>query len=226
MSRILGHMAGFRESFSKATTQTIGRYEWTHSGNFISIFECEPVSTSLRPGLLQTLINLIFFQLVWFATVYGPGIGIHWLGLPALVVFASYHFFSGARARVDFILVAISVLIGFVVETAYLRFDVLIYAFNIPSAHFAPYWMLFLWANFALTLTTGLRWLHGRYFMAAGLGFIGAPLAYFTGVKLGAATPGMTPELAYLSIAVSWALVTPALIFLARVFSRRVKWPA
>jgi len=175
----------------------------------------------LKPGLGQILINLIFFQAVWFATVCGPGNGIHWLGLPALAVFAGYHFFSAATGRVDFILVAISVLLGILVETAYLRFDVLIYAFNMPSPHFAPYWILFLWANFALILNTGLQWLHGKYFLAGILGFIGAPLAYFSGVKLGAATTGMTPALAYLAIAFSWAVVTPVLLFLARLLSRR-----
>ena len=187
----------------------------------ISISECEPVNTSLKPGWVQILINLIFFQAVWFATVYGPGNGIHWLGLPALVVFSGYHFFSAVTARADFLLAAVARSIGFFGETAYLRFDVLSYAFKRPSTVFAPYWILFLWANFALTLNTGLRWLHGQYFMAAGLGFIGAPVAYFSGVKLGAATTGMTPAFAYLAIAVSWALVTPALIFLARIVSRR-----
>ena len=179
------------------------------------------MNDELKPDKIQILVNLVFFQLVWFATVYGPGIGIHWLGLPAIVVFAVYHFFSAATARADFMLATASVLLGFIVETGYLQYGILIYEFNLPSTHFAPYWILVLWANFALTLNTGLRWLQGHYLAAAALGFVGAPLAYFSGVKLGAATPGITPAWAYLTIAVSWAAVTPALLFLAPWVRRR-----
>jgi hypothetical protein len=176
----------------------------------------------LKPATRSILVNLIFFQLVWFITVYGPGIGIPWLGLPAIIIFAGYHFLSTATARADLFLVAVSVLLGFVVETGYLQSGVLIYAFNIPSPHFAPFWILFLWANFALTLNTGLRWLQGRYLASAILGFFGAPLAYFSGVKLGSATIGPIPAIAYLSIGLSWAVVTPALLLLARSLNRRM----
>lgn len=117
----------------------------------------------------------------------------------------------------------LSVLIGFAVETGYLRFGILVYTFNVPFTDFAPYWILVLWANFALTLNTGLRWLQGHYVAAACLGFIGAPLAYYTGVKLGAATTGVTPSAAYLTIAASWAILTPVLMYLAASMRRRAR---
>lgn len=179
------------------------------------------MNSQTKPGKIAILINLIFFQLVWLAIVSGPGIGIHWLGLPAIIFFASYHFYSRDTVKADAILVAISVLLGLLVETVYLQSGILDYAFNLPSQQFAPYWILILWANFALTLNTGLRWLHDQFLAAAALGFVGAPLAYFSGVKLGAATVGMDPVLAYLGIAVSWAVVTPILLLIAGMLLRK-----
>lgn len=175
------------------------------------------MNSKTKPGKTAIVINLIFFQLVWLAIVAGPGIGIPWLGLPAIILFAGYHFYSSETARADAILVAASVLLGLFVETVYLRLGILNYAFNLPSEEFAPFWILFLWANFALTLNTGLRWLHGHFAAAAALGFVGAPLAYFSGVKLGAASIGMDPIVAYLGIAVSWAIVTPKLLLFAGI---------
>lgn len=174
----------------------------------------------MKPATVRILVNLVFFQAVWFATVYGPSVGLHWLGLPAIIVFAVYHYFSSPTARADLVVAVIATAIGFVVETSYLKSGVLIYVFNIPSPNFAPYWILFLWTNFALTLNTGLRWLQSHHFAAAALGFVGAPIAYFSGVKLGSATVGIAPTSAYLAIAISWAIVTPLLLYVAGLFAR------
>ena len=140
----------------------------------------------------------------------------------AIIIFAGYHFFTTTTARADLYLACASVFLGFIVETVYLQYGVLIYSFNKTSPQFAPFWILILWASFALTLNTGLRWLQGRHLAAAILGFIGGPLAYFGGVKLGAATIGLMPAIVYLSIGLSWAVVTPALLLLARTLNYRL----
>lgn len=189
----------------------------------ISALKYGSLERHLNPGTIKILVNLIFFQIVWFATVYGPSIGLHWLGLPAIIIFAAYHFSVAPTSRADVAVVAIATAVGFALETMYVRSGILIYAFNIPSAHVAPYWILFLWMNFALTLNTGLRWLQDRHTAAAILGFFGAPIAYFTGVKLGAATIGPMPIGSYLAIAISWAIVAPLLLYMASVLARRFR---
>jgi hypothetical protein len=169
---------------------------------------------------MRMLINLLFFQIVWFATVYGPGTGLPWLGVPAIAVFAVCHFLVAKNLRADALLVAIAVLMGLIVETVFVELDVIVYAYNLPFATVAPYWILILWANFALTINTGLRWLHGHYLAAALLGFVGAPIAYFGGVQLGAGRPGIDPAVAYVGIGFAWAVVTPILVYLGTRFIR------
>lgn len=166
------------------------------------------------------LVNLLCFQIVWFATVYGPGAGLPWLGVPAFAIFAMCHFPAARNLHGDALLVVVAVLIGLIVETVFIELDVIVYAYNIPFATVAPFWILILWANFALTINTGLRWLHGHYLAAALLGFVGAPIAYFGGIQLGAGRPGIEPALTYVGIGLAWAVVTPILVYLGGRLSR------
>jgi hypothetical protein len=74
-----------------------------------------------------------------------------------------------------------------------------------------------LWANFATTLNVSLRPLRERLGLAALLGVIGAPLAYFGGSRLGAlelveAVPAL------LAIGAGWLFLSPLLFLAARRF--------
>ena len=76
--------------------------------------------------------------------------------------------------------------------------------------------MLILWANLALTLNGCLRWLQGRYVLAAILGAAGGPLTYFGGMKLGAATSTLPLVTTLGVIAIIYAFITPLLLLIAK----------
>ena len=57
-----------------------------------------------------------------------------------------------------------------------------------PLPMLAPAWILALWALFAIALREPLRWLHGRWPLAALLGALGGPLSYAGAERLGACT--------------------------------------
>jgi hypothetical protein len=88
----------------------------------------------------------------------------------------------------------------------------------------APAWIIVMWVNFALTLNVALRWLHGRYGLAAVLGFVGGPLAYLAGLKLNAAALAAPAPTAYTLIGCTWAVAVPFLVRAAEWSVRR--WPA
>ena len=78
-----------------------------------------------------------------------------------------------------------------------------------------------LWLQFATLLHFGLRWLSGRYVLAAVLGFAGGPLSFWAGERVGAiefASPG-----AYLALACFWAAVMPVLIWLGDRLAPRLE---
>jgi hypothetical protein len=50
----------------------------------------------------------------------------------------------------------------------------------------APVWIIAMWAGFATLLHVALRWLLPHRWLAALLGAVGGPLAYYAGMRLGA----------------------------------------
>ena len=75
--------------------------------------------------------------------------------------------------------------------------------------------MVALWMGFATTLRHSLAWLQPRLILAAALGSIGGPLAYYAGERLGAIRIEDASG-AYVGVAAIWAIALPALLHLAR----------
>jgi hypothetical protein len=69
-----------------------------------------------------------------------------------------------------------------------------------------------------------MRWLHGRYALAALLGAIGGPMAYFAGIRLGAAALLASDVVVYGVLAAVWAVAVPLLVLATERVNRR--WPA
>lgn len=88
------------------------------------------------------------------------------------------------------------------------------------AAALPPPWMIALWANFATTLNLSLAGLQTRPWLAALLGLVGGPLAYWGGAGLGAMT-FVAPLPALIALALGWALLTPLLLALAATLARR-----
>jgi hypothetical protein len=165
---------------------------------------------------MRNLINLLFFQGVWYFAVLGGETGNQWLGPAGLMLFIISHYFLSETAIADYLLAVMAILIGLMIETAFFRADLIIYTHSDPASQFAPPWILVLWANFALTMNGCLKWLQERLLLAAVLGAIGGPLTYFAGIKLGAATAGTSMPIVLFGIAITYALVTPLLLEAAR----------
>ena len=77
-------------------------------------------------------------------------------------------------------------------------------------------WMVALWASFAATLNVALRWLSGRYLIAAVLGSAGGPAAYYAGVAFDALALGESAALSLGAVAFVWGLAAPVLVRLAK----------
>ena len=167
-------------------------------------------------GTVQLVISLIFFQLVWIVTVLSVNPNRLWPGLIALCLFFVVLAVISRAPMVDFMLVTIAVSIGLVIDTLFIQAGLLSFDMNLPWPGVAPFWILILWANFALILNNGLGWLQGRLKTAALLGFFGGPLSYLAGIKLGAGELRVTQVKALLILGLCWAIVTPLLLFIAR----------
>ncbi|WP_037413110.1 DUF2878 domain-containing protein [Silanimonas lenta] len=158
------------------------------------------------------IANLLGFQAVWFASVFGAGSGRPWLGPLVASVFVAAHLAASPDRRGDLRLLALALALGAVVDSLFAASGLLRYAGAWPSDALAPGWILAMWAGFALTLHHSMAFLRGRPAAAAAFGLVGGPLAYWAaqrGFGAVAFEAGTAPALALVGL--GWALALPLL---------------
>jgi hypothetical protein len=100
-------------------------------------------------------------------------------------------------------------------DTLLARLHVVVYASPLPSAGFAPVWILALWVQLGSVVREPMNWLHGRWWLAVPLGAVGGAASYAGAARLGACS---FPDkaLAMQVLAAGWAVFMPLLAELAR----------
>ena len=158
--------------------------------------------------------NFIIFQTCWFACVMGAAKNLGWLGpLLVLITVPLQINLLTENHRAEFIFVVICGFSGFILETLMILGSV--YApVSQEWGFICPPWMAALWFNFALLVSISLSWLKGKYLLAALLGGLFGPVAYWGGEQLGALTVAGVLIQGYLPLALLWALALPSLIYI------------
>lgn len=160
------------------------------------------------------LLNFAAFQVAWFATVISAAAMVPVYGLLAVAAAVILHLLMAQRKGAEALLLVSAVGMGLVFDSLLAGTGWVRYPSGAWLPGLAPYWILALWAAFATTLNVSMRWMHGRFGLAALLGGVFGPLSYLGGAKLG----GMTfaqPWPALSMLAIGWALMMPGLVALA-----------
>ncbi|HVQ04276.1 MAG TPA: DUF2878 family protein [Burkholderiaceae bacterium] len=181
-----------------------------------------PVSAGApRPSRAWRLVaTLVALEGAWFACVLGAAHGWPGVGVAVTAAVVATFVARSDKPAVDAALVGVAVAVGGVWDTAMLQFGWITYAAPGPLPMFAPAWILALWALFAIALREPLRWLHGRWPLAALLGALGGPLSYAGAERLGACTLNR-PVATETALALGWAAIVPLLLMLARRWGTR-----
>lgn len=160
-------------------------------------------------------INLLGFQSVWLAVVFGASQGWQWLGVAAALLFVLATFRWGGKSTQDLRMIAICLPIGFALDSSLVYFGQLDYALDWPSGSLAPLWIMALWLGFAATLNHSMGFLHNNPWMAAAFGFIGGPLSYF-GAARAFSVVEFEGVMAFVWLAIGWGLALPGIVWLFR----------
>ncbi|WP_133501006.1 DUF2878 domain-containing protein, partial [Cognatilysobacter terrigena] len=161
---------------------------------------------------MARVLNVVGFQLAWWATVLAASRGGAALGVLACAVFVIVQAMASPHRVADVRTVAAAVAMGLLFDGALVRSGWVTYAAD-SGVLPAPAWILALWAAFAITLNHALAAL--RPSMAAVLGAVGGPLSYLAAERLGAIAL-VAPRPALVALALGWALATGALVAIAR----------
>ena len=171
----------------------------------------------MNPIMGLILTNLVLFQVGWFACVLSGAAQRPWIGALIATIIVLVHLLRANAGEAELKLVLIAVVIGTVWDSILVWQDWLRYSSGILFPNTAPYWIILMWALFATILNVSLRWLRGRWLIAALAGAVGGPLAYYGGHRLGALQFG-NESVALMALAIGWAIFTPVLMALSARF--------
>jgi hypothetical protein len=160
---------------------------------------------------MSILANIIAFYLGWFACVLGAARHLPWLGTAVALLIIALHLWRAAQPIREMRLILLSGALGLGLDSLPVALGLVDYPSGTVIANLAPYWIVAMWMLFATTLNSSLRWLQGRPALAALLGAVAGPLAYYGGAQLGGIAfleflPGL------LLLALLWSLALPLLL--------------
>jgi len=166
--------------------------------------------------LMANILNFSLYQLGWFSCLLGAAAGYPLSGgLAALALIGVHLIFCVCRLR-ELQLILLVCLLGVLMDSLQQAFGLVHFrsAENWPL--WLPLWIFAVWAQFATLLRYSLDWLNRRYLPAALLGAVGGPLAYFGGVRLGAADFPQGTSAGLVSIGLCWLCVMPLILWIRR----------
>jgi hypothetical protein len=167
------------------------------------------------------LLNLLLSQAGWFACVLGSAAVRPWLGAGIALALVAIHLLLVKDRSQEIRLLLVAGLLGTTLDTVQGWLGIVVFRSGYLVDWLCPVWIMVLWVQFATLLHFCLRWLSGRYGLAALFGMVGGPIAFYAGARLGAAELQPTLWIALGAFALEWALAMPVLLWLAGRFPVR-----
>jgi hypothetical protein len=178
-----------------------------------------PAAAQTKPSWV---LNLAAFQLGWWALVLTAAQGWSEIGLGVVTLILAWHLGRVRPLGAEALLIGLAALIGFCFDSLLLASGWVSFGGGDLAGGLGPdlppLWMTALWANFATTLNVSLVSLQTRPWLAALLGLVGGPAAYWGGAELGAMS-FLDPTAGLIALALGWGILTPLLLALARLLS-------
>jgi len=165
---------------------------------------------------VATLVNLGLYQVGWFvAIVCAAGGSPGWAAAVPLGL-AALHAALAKRTANELRFLAVAGLVGIAVDSLVSALSAVAPRGSGLLPGLPPLWLTALWVQLATLVRFALRWLAGRYLVAAFLGAVGGPVAFLVGERMGAATFPNGPVFAIAILALAWAIATPLLFGVSR----------
>ena len=156
---------------------------------------------------MNILLNVILYQVVWLLCVFKENQG----ALAAIFLLMLHLFLSNCRYS-DLRMMALLLAVGTLIDgTLYVAGFMTYNTAALPI----PFWLAVVWLALATLPHHSLRWLKGRWLLSLLFGASGGPLAYWAGVKAGAAAFNLALIPSLLLLAVIWGVLWPATMYVA-----------
>jgi len=160
----------------------------------------------------RNIANWILTQALWFICVLGGDLYAAVAGICYWFIYVTY--IGNLQREWPSIIIIVSS--GFIIDTLLSSFGLIQFNTNM----LIPLWLLVMWSGFATLFHHGLGWLLAKPVLAAVLGAITGPLAYFAGATLSMSQINV-PLTVFISVyAVLWSLYIPIFLFISSKLNR------
>ncbi|WP_295574991.1 DUF2878 domain-containing protein [Stenotrophomonas maltophilia] len=160
--------------------------------------------------------NLLGNQLVWLCAVAGASRGWQWPALLAALLYISSQLLTSIHPRLDLRLLMLALACAWLVDASAAASGTVRYA-AAPLGWAPPPWIMALWAAFAMTLTTSMRFLQRHPALPFLFGLLLAPLAYLSAARGFAAVQFAAPMWrGLLVLGVGWSVALSLLCWATR----------
>lgn len=163
----------------------------------------------------SSIVNLMIYQCVWFACVFGAAQRMPNLGVMTAIAGVAWHLVHVRDAGAELRLILLTGLLGGAWDSLLVILNLVEYSKTEEISWMAPFWIFALWMAFATTFNVCLRWLRDYWWLAVILGGLGGPLAWWAGDQAGALELVHT-KAALLTIGLGWSFLLPVLMALAK----------
>ena len=163
---------------------------------------------------MKNILNILGFNIGWWACVLGAANGFSYVGPAAMLVFLVLHFYINAFDYSEIKLIIIFAFLGTLIDTLMVYTGMLSYkGLYEEDIIIAPLWITAMWCGFAATVNHSMAFLKGKWIYSLISGAIFGPLAYMTGQGLGAINFNADHLSIIILLAVVWAFSLPLIFF-------------
>ncbi|MCF8069114.1 MAG: DUF2878 domain-containing protein [Desulfobacterales bacterium] len=158
---------------------------------------------------MKLIINVAIYQIIWFICILGENRGA-WFALPLLAM----HLFITPVLKADLKMMALLLFTGLFIDGILHKIG--FFSFNVAAVPI-PFWLAIIWLGLAIMPHNSLAWLKHRLLLSAFFGALGGPLAYWAGIRMGAAFFNWPLIPSLIVLAIIWALLWPGIMYLAGI---------
>ncbi|HIE1097636.1 MULTISPECIES: DUF2878 domain-containing protein [Stenotrophomonas] len=161
-------------------------------------------------------VNLLGNQLVWLCAVAGASRGRQWPALLAASLYIGSQLLTSPHPRLDLRLLTLALGCAWLVDASAaasgtVHYDAALLGWAPPP------WIMALWAAFAMTLTTSMRFLQRHAALPLLFGLLLAPLAYLSAARgFGAVQFAAPAWKGLLLLGIGWSIALSLLCWAAR----------
>ncbi|MGJ8668043.1 MAG: DUF2878 domain-containing protein [Oceanococcus sp.] len=164
---------------------------------------------------IPRIVQILAFQLLWLILVVSAVRGGEIFAIGCMLLWVCIHLRYSLRAKQDIQLLLLACALGPIADTVLINTQLISYSGFAPLSFLPPLWVFALWANFALLLHNNMAMLRNHPYLLATMAVISAPIAYWSGAKLGAASLASPNWQPLCVVALSWGIILPVLAVLS-----------